>query len=631
MNFKNMTIGKRITLGYAFIIALLVVLAATSYTGVGGIVSNAAEVIDGNKLNGLLTQREVDHLNWVAQVNSLLTDDSITTLTVEMDDHQCGLGKWLYSDERLEAEGLVPSLAPLLKKIEEPHYRLHNSAIEIKEVFRQADVSLPLRLTEIEAAHLAWAGRIRDGLIAGNASLNNVQTDPGKCVLGTFLTSPEGRRAYEAGDGDFKRVWGGIPASHNRMHQSASRIKEALASGDSGSAKLIFQEETRPMLAATVKSLRDLSTVAGHELKGMQQANQIYAQQTMPALHEVQDLLHQVSAEAKSNIMTDGAMLQAASSTRLKVSVLALFIIAAAVLIAFFTATRLITLLSGIVSQLGQGSSEVNSASGQIAAASHSLAEGASEQAATLEETSSALEEVSSLTRQNADNTGQADILMTETREAIGTADHSMQELSRSMAEISQASSETQRIVKTIDEIAFQTNLLALNAAVEAARAGEAGAGFAVVADEVRNLALRAAQSAKETSGLIDSTVEKVDQGAELLVATGEDFSRAAQSSERMSTLVSEITTASAEQAQGIDQVNRAVNEIDSVTQLNAAAAEQSASAAEELTGQAAAMQDIVANLQAMVGGRVGAEAAKASPVQTAVGSAAPQLQLSEK
>ena len=178
-----------------------------------------------------------------------------------------------------------------------------------------------------------------------------------------------------------------------------------------------------------------------------------------------------------------------------------------------------------------------------------------------------------------------------------------MGRLTESMGEITRASEETSKIIKTIDEIAFQTNLLALNAAVEAARAGEAGAGFAVVADEVRNLAMRAADAAKNTANLIEGTVKKVKDGSDLVSRTNEAFQQVAGSSAKAADLVAEIAAASNEQAQGINQINTAVTELDKVTQQNAANAEESASAAEEMSAQAETMLGMVGELVAMVGG----------------------------
>ncbi len=259
--------------------------------------------------------------------------------------------------------------------------------------------------------------------------------------------------------------------------------------------------------------------------------------------------------------------------------------------------------LSYYAENLRDAADQVASASQQVSSSSQTLAEGASEQASAIEETSSSLEEMSAMTKQNAENASQADNLMKETNRVVEEASAAMQELTLSMNEVAEASEQTQRIIKDIDEVAFQTNLLALNAAVEAARAGEAGAGFAVVADEVRNLAMRAAEAAKNTATLIEDTVKKVGQGTELVEKTGEAFSRVAENSSKVGELVAEIAAASNEQAEGIGQVNSAVTQMDKVVQQNAASAEESASASEELSAQAEQMKGMVEGLVAMIGG----------------------------
>ncbi len=273
--------------------------------------------------------------------------------------------------------------------------------------------------------------------------------------------------------------------------------------------------------------------------------------------------------------------------------------------------------LNRIISGLTEAAEQVSSAAGEVSSASQSLAEGSSEQAASVEETSSSLEEMSSMTKQNATNAGQADSLMKQANQVVIKANTSMTQLTTSMQEISKASEETSKIIKTIDEIAFQTNLLALNAAVEAARAGEAGAGFAVVADEVRNLAMRAADAAKNTAVLIEGTVKKIGDGSTLVKTTNDAFNEVSQSAAKVGELVAEIAAASGEQAQGIDQISIAVTEMDKVTQQNAATAEESASASEELSAQSEEMKGFVNRLAAIVGGNAAA-AAPSGGIRTA-------------
>ncbi|MEE4358168.1 MAG: methyl-accepting chemotaxis protein [Desulfococcaceae bacterium] len=233
----------------------------------------------------------------------------------------------------------------------------------------------------------------------------------------------------------------------------------------------------------------------------------------------------------------------------------------------------------------------------QISSASQSLAQASSQQAASMEETTSSLEQMSSMTRRNADNAKEADTLMKETGRVVSNANQSMDELTRSMDDICRASEETSKIIKTIDEIAFQTNLLALNAAVEAARAGEAGAGFAVVADEVKNLAMRSAEAAKNTSGLIEGTVSKIQDGSELVSRTNQAFSEVTGISSKVGDLVGEIAAASEEQARGIEQLNNVMTEMDKIIQANAANAEETSSASEEMQNQAKEMKNYVNSL----------------------------------
>jgi len=259
--------------------------------------------------------------------------------------------------------------------------------------------------------------------------------------------------------------------------------------------------------------------------------------------------------------------------------------------------------------RLNASADQVAAASGQVSSTGQTLAEASSEQAANLEETASSLEEMSSMIKSTADNAQQADVLMKEGNRTVESAGSDMDKMEQAMSKIADSGQETSKIVKSIDEIAFQTNLLALNAAVEAARAGEAGAGFAVVADEVRNLAMRSAQAAKDTQNLVEDMIKRIKEGAELVDRSKSGFKVVAGSSEKVGCLISEISQASHEQAQGIEEINKSMAEMDKVVQQNAANAEESASAASEMSSQAANMKRMVIELVTLVSGKREAEA----------------------
>ncbi len=258
--------------------------------------------------------------------------------------------------------------------------------------------------------------------------------------------------------------------------------------------------------------------------------------------------------------------------------------------------------LQTAVSALGETSENVASAAVQISASSQALAQGVSEQAASIAETSASSEEITTMTRRTADHSRTAADLMDQTHTVVTDANRTLELMQASMRDINTSSDKIGQIIKVIDGIAFQTNILALNAAVEAARAGDAGMGFAVVADEVRNLAQRSAQAAKDTAGLIEESISKSSEGRNKLDQLSIAIRAITERSDKVKSLINEVRVGSEEQSRGVEQIAKAMTQMEQVTQTSAASAQQAASAGESMSAQAKSMRQVAEDLEQLVG-----------------------------
>jgi len=466
MTWKNVTIGKKIVVGWGLALLAVAGIIILCFLSIGRLVKDAEGMIKVNRLDGMLAQREVDHLQWVGKLSEFLINGKAGKLDLETDEHKCPLGVWLQSTDRKEWERIIPEIAPVLKEMEEPHRLLHQSALEISK------------------------------------------TD-----------QPQG----------------------------------------------------------------------------------FFTNKVQPNLEKVQALLNKARRVVKSQTITEEALVTAAITARrniMTVSLAALFI---GVIVAFLMSRGITGALRVVTQHLEESAGQVAAASSQVSSSSQSLAQGASQQAASLEETVSSLEEIAGTVKQNTLHAEECNRLVILTNEKTRDVHKSIRATKTSMETIAQSGDSIKKIIKSIDEIAFQTNLLALNAAVEAARAGQAGAGFAVVADEVRNLAQRAADAAKTTDDLIGETAKHIEIGSTQIQETLTKFYDMGESAKKVNSLVGEIASASIEQAHGIEQINKAMGEMDRVVQQNAASAEESASASQELTAQSHQMKGIVEELLQMV------------------------------
>jgi len=276
----------------------------------------------------------------------------------------------------------------------------------------------------------------------------------------------------------------------------------------------------------------------------------------------------------------------------------------ATTILSFLTITAMRRANSQLVDSVGEvreASLKLAEISGAIDTSSQCMAEGASEQAASMEETSAMLKEISEKTEKNANTVSGARKLMQDTTKIITTTETSLKGLRLAMDEVNAASVQTGRIVNTIDAIAFQTNLLALNAAVEAARAGEAGAGFAVVADEVRSLARKSAEAAKNTQEIISSSIRNIEKSTEFAVSSDEAFAAFVKTVEQLVRYLKDIDESSADQTRGVTEIERAVNNMNTVIQTNAANAEESAAVTSELTAMSDSITAFVRKLDRLV------------------------------
>lgn len=605
---KNLTVTKKLILGFGLVLLLLITSTAFGVFGVQGILNNAREVIEGNRLQSNIAQREIDHLNWAANLSRMFTEDDVREFTGGKDPQGCKFGKWYYSEDRQMIESSYPELIPLLEAIEEPHNELHASATAITDHFKQPVMGLNDQVNKVRLWYLEWAKVVSEEIehaIKGDKIDADMEDAEHRLkitssLISAFLQSEYAEHADELLPG-FHAQRSALRKLDQQFIELSVKVENALAQKQHDQAYGLLHNEIDPALEALHETFEQVLEQNGVLMEGFNKASKIYEEQTLPALAQVRKGLHAITDKARTLIMSDQHMIDAAVQVELILLIGGLIACGLGVFFALWLSRSISNPLKQAVELLNAGADETESAAAQVSSASQSLAEGASEQASSLEETSSSLEEMASMTRGNAQNAIEASKLAEETRKTADVGAKEMEEMSVAMQGIRESSEDISKIIKTIDEIAFQTNLLALNAAVEAARAGEAGQGFAVVADEVRSLAQRSAVAARETAEKIDVAVHRSSLGVDISERVAVNLRDMIEKAQKVDALVKDIAGATHEQDEGIQQINESTNQLDQLTQSNASNAEETASAAEELSAQAEEMKRIIHELSKMV------------------------------
>jgi methyl-accepting chemotaxis protein len=523
-------------IGSVSILFLLFVVGAWAFWGLGSVVRDGIEVASGNALRGELLQREVDHLNWAKKVSAYVYSDKGGTLEVELDHTKCGFGKWYYGEGRMQAETLLPLLRTPLTDIADPHQQLHESAVKIKEAFQQKAGQ-----DGRQQAERVFSTDTQANLLKVQGILNTMTALAKDNILSEeqMIHNARTTRLAIVVIG-FLALVVGVGISLIAARSIAKPIalvvemNNRLALGD---VDVVIQNDRRDEVGMMLDSMN----VMVENLKATAQKAKLIAAGDLTV-----DL----------NLLSDKDVLGKSLA-------------------------EMVARLTEVIQDVQSGSYQVASGSQQLSSSSEEVSQGASEQAAAIEQLSSSMEELASTVAQTADHARQTAAIATKVSGDAEEGGKAVKETVAAMEHIAEK-------IDLIEEIARQTNLLALNAAIEAARAGEHGKGFAVVASEVRKLAERSQVSAQEIRGVASKSVQTA-------IGAGRLIDEIVPQIRKTADLVQEIDAASSEQARGVTENAKAVEQMDLVVQGNSAAAEEMASTSEELTAQAAQLQDAIA------------------------------------
>ncbi len=628
MKWKDLSIGKKMGVGFGAVLALLTVISGYNYLGLTEVDHLAHKTGEAGTSNQFMLLKTIDHLNWVASLSDLVYKSDVHTLDIQTDDHKCGFGKWLFGEEIKQLVAEDKKIGKLIDAIKGPHRRLHHSAVKIKETYVAFDRELDALIAERWIDHLSWIKDLGKSVLTGAPFKGGL--DPEACAFGKWY------HTYRPSDPKLAQLLKGWEAPHDRLHGTARNIIRRLDQHDLDGARQIYQDETLPALEALNLQYEKTMAWIDDSVDKVVEAQHIFQNETLPALNETRSILDQIREHYSQNAKSAEEQMMEDIDSEIRATVVlaiaaALLGIVAAVFITrgivrpigkgvdFAKAmsdgdlTRTLdidqkdevgvlssalndmahnlrkmfrdvstgvetlssssTELSAISQQMASGAEQTSGKSTQVAAAAEQMSANmasvaaASEQASTnVQMVAAASEQMNATINEIAGNTEKGRLI---TSEAVVQA----KTVSARVAELGKAANEVGQVTEVINEISEQTNLLALNATIEAARAGEAGKGFAVVANEIKELAKQTAEATQDIRLKIegiqvstDGTVTEINQIEKVIADVDEIVATIATAVEEQSASTREIAGSVGQAAQGIQNVNENVAQCSKVS-----------------------------------------------------------------